>query len=553
MYTTSPSLRRARSAGPTGVPSSTSSIRTSSSRITVTGAVSPVRLGGWPATGTTRLRSACPFSLHRASPSPVRLGGWPATGTTRLRSACPFSLHRASPSPVRLGEWPATATPRLRSACPFSLHRASPSPVRLGGWPATGTTRLRSACPFSLHRASPSPVRLGGWPATGTTRLRSACPFSLRPASAPLPPSRAVSFHALTAVVVGKPHGVGPKLDPPVGVDPRRRPPRRETEAVHPNGQPAGVRVGDLDVRGHDQRRAGEPHRADADVVAERRELLLEGRDRRVGVPAADDPQAGRFLAQTHARVLRAAEAEPDDRRLAREAALAELHQRVDEEPLDAGDPVRREEHAVVGAEEPALVDRGDVDPVRPRLERVRDLGRVDADVVVVIPPCDRVDPIGPEGDRGGRVRRGSAECPLEGDEPSLDHGLVARPHVVARQARVGAHRSSLGGCDVPVPLHLGEDEARDPVPLALTRLSNAVAVIGRNVDRRARHELARCILDELRRDGPRHAGPLTLAYYIAVVSARRRPAVGNEPPGAVRGGEAAQAEDHERPAPGCG
>src|SRR5207249_5038510 len=102
-------------------------------------------------------------------------------------------------------------------------------------------------------------------------------------------------------------------------------------------------------------------------------------------------------------------------------------------------------------------------------------------------------------------------------------------------------------------PLHLGEDEARDPVPLALTRLSNAVAVIGRNVDRRARHELARCILDELRRDRPRHAGPPTLAYYIAVVSARRLTAVGNEPPGAVRGGEAAQAEDHERPAPGCG
>src|SRR5438128_2334204 len=342
MYTTSPSLRRARSAGPTGVPSSTSSIRTSSSRITVTGAVSPARLGGWPATGTTRLRSACPFSLHRASPSPVRLGGWPATGTTRLRSACPFSLHR--------------------------------------------------------------------------------------PASAPLPPSRAVSFHALTAVVVGEPHGIGPKLDPPVGVDPRRRPPRRETEAVHPNGQPAGVRVGDLDVRGHDQRRAGEPHRANADVVAERRELLLEGRDRRVGVPAADDPQAGRFLAQAHARVLRAAEAEPDDRRLAREAALAELHQRVDEEPLDAGDPVRREEHAVVGAEEPALVDRGDVDPVRPRLERVRDLGRVDADVVVVIPPCDRVDPIGPEGiEAGASAGARRSARPGAANPPSITASLPAR------------------------------------------------------------------------------------------------------------------------------
>src|SRR5438552_17563882 len=180
MYTTSPSLRRARSAGPTGVPSSLSSIRTSSSRITVTGAVSPVRLGGWPATGT----------------------------------------------------------PRLRSACPFALHRGSPSPVRLGGWPATGTPRLRSACPFALHRGSPSPVRLGGWPATGTPRLRSACPFR-RPGSAPLPPSRTVSFHALTAVAVGEPHGVGPKLHPPARVNPPRRPPRRETDAVHPDGQPA--------------------------------------------------------------------------------------------------------------------------------------------------------------------------------------------------------------------------------------------------------------------------------------------------------------------------
>src|SRR2546426_5072174 len=169
MYAVSPGLRRARWAGPTGVPSSPSSIRTSWSRITVTGAVSPVRVGGWPATGTTG----------------------------------------------------------LRSACPFSLHRGSPSPVRLGGWPATGTTRLRSACPFSLHRGSPSPVRLGGWPATGTTRLRSACPFR-RPGSAPLPPSRTVSFHALTAVVVGEPHGGGPKLDPPLGGGPRRRPPRRE-------------------------------------------------------------------------------------------------------------------------------------------------------------------------------------------------------------------------------------------------------------------------------------------------------------------------------------
>src|ERR671930_860687 len=33
-------------------------------------------------------------------------------------------------------------------------------------------------------------------------------------------------------------------------------------------------------------------------------------------------------------------------------------------------------------------------------------------------------------------------------------------------------------------------------------------------------------------------------------LGAERLPAVGDEPPGAVRGGEAAQAEGHERPAP---
>jgi hypothetical protein len=265
------------------------------------------------------------------------------------------------------------------------------------------------------------------------------------------------------------------------------------------------VRVRHLDVRGDDERRAGEPHRADADVVAERGQLLLEGRDRRVGVAAADDAQAGRLLAETYARVLRATEAEPDDRRLAREAALAELHQRVDEEPLDAGDPVRREEHAVVGAEEPPLVDRGDVDPGRLGLERVGHLGRVDADVRVEVPPRQRVDAVGPERDRRGRVRRGSAERALEGDEPALDHGLVARPHVVAGQAGVGAHGPPLGGRDVPVPLHLGEHEARDPVPLALARPPHAVAVIRRDVDGRARHQLARGIFDELLRDGPGH------------------------------------------------
>src|SRR5207247_5077544 len=145
----------------------------------------------------------------------------------------------------------AQRAPRARCASVRGLPHARPGPVphipsHPTGGPQPGATRWvachrHDPAPFRMALLTPlgvpSPVRLGGWPATGTTRLRSAWPFSLhRPASAPLPPSRAVSFHALTAAGAGAPHGVGPKLDPPVGVDPRRRPPRRETAAVHPNG-----------------------------------------------------------------------------------------------------------------------------------------------------------------------------------------------------------------------------------------------------------------------------------------------------------------------------
>src|SRR5438876_3709649 len=79
-------------------------------------------------------------------------------------------------------------------------------------------------------------------------------------------------------------------------------------------------------------------------------------------------------------------------------------------------------------------LDRGDVDPVRPGLERVRDLRRVDTDVVVVVPPRERVHPGGPERDRSGRVRRRLAERAPEGDEPFR----CPRTWAVAR--RVPAH-----------------------------------------------------------------------------------------------------------------
>jgi len=59
-------------------------------------------------------------------------------------------------------------------------------------------------------------------------------------------------------------------------MDPRGRPPRRESEAVHRDGMPPVCVLGHLDVRRDDERRAGEAHGPDPDVVPERRQLRLE-------------------------------------------------------------------------------------------------------------------------------------------------------------------------------------------------------------------------------------------------------------------------------------
>src|ERR1700674_4689114 len=110
---------------------------------------------------------------------------------------------------------------------------------------------------------------------------------------------------------------------------------RGETELMDADRHAAGVAERHLDVRGDDHRRAREPHGADADVVAERRELVLEPRDLRIGIAAADDAGARRRLPEAHARVLRAADPDAHDRRLARESALAMLHERIDDEAFE--------------------------------------------------------------------------------------------------------------------------------------------------------------------------------------------------------------------------
>src|SRR5262249_26216944 len=188
---------------------------------------------------------------------------------------------------------------------------------------------------------------------------------------------------------------------------------------------------------------------------------------------------------------------------------------------LDAPDPVGREEHPVVAAEEPALVDGGDVDPVATGLEGVGDLGRVNADVVVVVDARQRMHAVGPERNRRGRVGGRAAERALERDEAPLDERVVARANVVARQAGVGAHRTALLRRDVPVAIHLGQHEAGDTVLLAVAGSADALAIVGGDIDGGARHQLARRVLDELDRDRPGHGLGSRLAYYIDGACAR--------------------------------
>ncbi len=249
---------------------------------------------------------------------------------------------------------------------------------------------------------------------------------------------------------------------------------------------------------GDHHRGAREAHGAEPDVIAERRQLILEGSGRRIGVAAAHRAQAGRLLAEPHAGVLGAADAHAHDGGLAGEAALARFDEGVDEEALDPRDAVAGKEHAPVRAEEAALVHGGHVQPVPAGLHGIRHLGRVIAHVVVVVFASQRVHAIRTQGDGGGGIGGGAPEGALERHEASFHQGLVAQLDVVARQPRVGAHRPTLGRGDVPVLEHLVEDEAGEALLLPVARQTNAFAVVGRDVDGRAGHELAGRVLDQL-------------------------------------------------------
>src|SRR5262249_58623507 len=142
--------------------------------------------------------------------------------------------------------------------------------------------------------------------------------------------------------------------------------------------------------------------------------------------------------------VLRAAEAYPYDCRLAGEPALAEADQRIEVEPPNPLDAVGRKQHAVVAAEQAALVHRGELDPVGVGVEGIFDFWRADADVVVVIGAPERMHAVGPQRHLAGRLGGRAAQRRLERDRPALDTRLVADLHVPARHAGVAAHRAAV-------------------------------------------------------------------------------------------------------------
>src|SRR2546423_381238 len=177
---------------------------------------------------------------------------------------------------------------------------------------------------------------------TSSRRIPGSRAPGLTPArSATAPGACPRSFDAFPTVVIREPLRIGPEVHAAIRMDARGGPTRGQTELMDADRHAAGVAERHLDVRRDDHGCAREPHRPDADVVAERGELVLGGGHPGMGIAAPDAPQTPRLLADPHARVLRAADPDPDDGRLAREPALAVLHQRVDDEALDPADAVR--------------------------------------------------------------------------------------------------------------------------------------------------------------------------------------------------------------------
>ena len=270
---------------------------------------------------------------------------------------------------------------------------------------------------------------------------------------------------------------------------------------MHRHRHAAGVAVADLDMAIDHHRGADEAHGAHADIVAELLEFLFDRRDPRIRIARADDAQARGLLAENHAGIFRAAEPDADDGGLAGEPALAEADQRVEIKPLDARDAVGGKQHAVVGAEQAALVHGGQLEPVGVGVEGIFDLGRVYADIVVVIGAPQRMHAVGPQRHRGGRPRGGAAQRRFERHRTALDARVVADLDVPARQAGIAAHGAAVLFRRLVVFQHGLDDEGRQIALLGIGAAAQAVEIILGDFDGRLRHQILGGALNGCDRD----------------------------------------------------
>ena len=290
-------------------------------------------------------------------------------------------------------------------------------------------------------------------------------------------------------------------LDTPVREDARHRAARRQAEGVDRHLHAAGMAVTDLDVAVDHHMLADKSHGAHADGIAELLQLVLERGDARVAVAVADGAQAGGALAENHAAVLGPAKPDPDDGWLAGKAALAEGDEAVEIETLDALDPVGGEQHPVVGAEQPALVNRDQVDPFSAGLVAIFDFRRADSDIVVMVGPPQRMHAVRAQRHIRRGIGGGAAQRRLQRDRAALDRRLVAHLHIPARGAGIAAHGPSvfLGG-DVIVE-HGAQHIGGQVAILAVGGLFQSCQVVVWNLDGGLRHQLVRRRLDDIYRD----------------------------------------------------
>ena len=258
---------------------------------------------------------------------------------------------------------------------------------------------------------------------------------------------------------------------------------------VHGDRVERHVRVGVLDVDGEDGDVAAQSHRADAGLVQQVVQILLELGHERIGVVRSDRPR-DRLLREVHRVVGRAADPDPDDPRRARLPAGAD--DRVEHELLDpahaVGGHAHLQEAHVLGAR--ALRHALHVEAVPVGHEVPVDDRDAVADVLARVLARQRVN-----GVRAERMLDGRALCPLS--ERFVDPGrmqgkVLADAAVVDRDAGVLAHEVLLLLGDVDV----AEDRLQDALArdrgLPLRRVRERVAEVLRDVLQRPDVEM-RC------------------------------------------------------------